>query len=103
MEQNKAAKKYEIQGEEYTLASCSPKRLALYCEILGMKDFAEMDDAESKRAIKIRMLNIGLDTAKIEHVLDACLVEPFLGDVSEIDLSIVDGVFNDFFLQRLQN
>lgn len=97
-------KTYTISDKQFTLSPVTPKRLAAYCAVLGIKDFSDMKNEEVMRDINARVMNIGLNVEQIKNVLKTCLVEEVADiDYEEIDLSIVDKVLNDFFAQRLKS
>lgn len=94
-------KKYTIQGKEYSLAPQTPRRLTAYCEIAGIKNFSDVGTEEGLRKLGEHMLNISKDRQCVEKILEVCLMENILElSTEDLDLSIVDTLFNDFFLQR---
>ena len=96
-------KKYEIDGAEYTLAKVTTKRLAGYCELIGITDFSALSDPQFLAGLNAQLLNAGLDPEKLRKILSVCLIEDNAGvDINELDLSLVDEIFNDFFAQRLR-
>jgi hypothetical protein len=93
--------KYTIQEKEFTLAPVTPKRFAKFCEVIDVSDFKDIVSTEKFADLNVRLLNIGKDAAVVATILQTCLMEDTTTiDAGDVDLLIVDEVFNDFFSQR---
>lgn len=95
-------KKYMIQGKEYSLAPVTTKRLTQYMSLLGIKNFDALKNKDALSNISVQTLNIGLDPERIKNALAVCLLEPLDElSVDDLDLTQLDEIMNDFFMQRL--
>ncbi len=97
-------KEYILAEKKFTLAKITPKRMAAYCKVYGIESFVALQDVKNSVTLGLKEIDITMDTEKLGELMGACLNEPLDGiDLDDIDVDILIGISNDFFMQRYGN
>lgn len=87
-----------------TLALPTNKRIQRAFELVGLKNFSELQNPEGQTKYSLWLQETALSVDKLMAALDCCLEEENTDiDIEDLDMNLSDTVIQDFFEQRVRN